>query len=346
MNLRRTKLILTTAAISLLIALGWWFVWPRVLLRQAEEAIVAKDLDKAEAVLSRLIRHSPKNARARFLFAQVLRRLHRPDDAEESLRKALQLGYPENDGKRELALAEAIKQFRPPIAITLRRISQENPDDLEVLEALARGYVAIQDWPQADFYFTALIERQPERAEMYQERGQARLAAARQAGEGHNRAAADFREVLRRLPDHFEAHLGLAQCLLSDAKMAEAKEEFRLCHELDAQRSEPLIGLANCALETHDWNLAEARLNEALQREPASVIALGMRGDLCLHRQKYTEAIPYFQRVLFLDPANKAAHLKLAQAFRQIGKIDDAKDQEALFERLRLAEEKGTSFRP
>src|SRR5262249_42523467 len=183
-NLCRSRLILAAAVIALLIALGWWLVWPRVLLRQAEDAMAANDPAQAEIVLRRLIQHSPKNARARFLLAQVLRRLHRPDDAEEALRQALQLGYPESEGKRELALAEAAKQFRPPIAFILEKISQENPDDLEVLEALARGYTAIQDWAQADFYFSALIERQPERAEIYQERGQARLAAARQTGEG------------------------------------------------------------------------------------------------------------------------------------------------------------------
>src|SRR5262245_42033099 len=76
---------------------GYRLRWPQYLLRKAENAIVANDLNGAETNLRRLISQSPRNARAHFLLAQVLRRLHHPDQAEEWLRKAQQLGYPEKE---------------------------------------------------------------------------------------------------------------------------------------------------------------------------------------------------------------------------------------------------------
>jgi len=337
---RRKKITLIAAAVTvlgLMMAIGWLW-WPKFLLKKAEEAIAANDLDRAEKVLHQLIRHSPQNARAHFLLAQALRRLRRSNDAEESLRQAQRLGYSEEEGKRELALNEAAKRFHPSIAYALRKLLDNNPDDLELLEALAQGYASIHDWREADPCFTKLIELEPHRAELYFERGQLRQMAP--DGQGHDKAAADFREVLLRIPDHFEARLCLAQCLLSDANLTGAQQEFRVCRKIDLRRPEPIIGLAICAVEDQDLPKAQALLREALTYDPDSVVALAMLGDLSLLRQQYAEAIPYFQKVLALDPANKAAHLKLAQAFRSSGMLPEAKNQEDRFQRLQKMEER------
>jgi Flp pilus assembly protein TadD len=317
---------------------GYRLLWPQYLLRKAENAISANDLNGAETNLRRLISQSPKNARAHFLLAQVLRRLHHPDQAEESLRKAHQLGYPEKEGECELALNEAAIHFRPPLALTLRKFLEENPNDLDLLEALARGYASNRDWTQAELYFTRLIECQPNEVSWYWERGQARQDAAFETGEGHSRAAADFRETIRLNSNHMDARLRLAQCLLSNAQMNEAKEELVRCRQLDPKRAEPLIGLANCALEEQDWEKANQLLTEALELKWNSPIALAMKGDLYLLRQQPSQAIPYFQKVLVLEPTNKAAHLKLAQAYRSSGRLEEAKNQEAAFQRLQSNE--------
>jgi tetratricopeptide (TPR) repeat protein len=345
MNRGRNKIILlpTPLAILGLAAAGWFLMWPQWLLREAQHGIAANDLDGAESNLRGLTRHSPKNAKGWFLLAQVLRRHQRHIEAEDALRQALKLGYPEREGQRELALNEAAIQFRPPIAVTLKKFLEENPNDLDLLEALARGHASTRDWQKTDRYFTHLIELQPEKVEWYWERGQTRQDAAYESGGGHTLASDDFREVVRRVPDHLEARLRLAQCLLSNAKMAEAKVELQRCRELDPRRAEPLIGLANCALEEQDWDQAHALLTQALERKWNSLIALAMKGDLHLRRQQYAEAIPYFQKILVLDPTNKAAHLKLAQAFRSSGKLLEAKDQENAFQRLQQMEERNAN---
>jgi Flp pilus assembly protein TadD len=351
---------------------GFRLLWPQYLLRKAESAISANDLNGAETNLRQLISQSPKNARAHFLLAQVLRRLHHPDQAEESLRKALQLGYSEKEGERELMLDETAIRFSPhfglilrvlledpknaelqnvsnrdwTFASILRRFLAENPNDVDLLTLLARGYATNRDWTDAEVHLTRLIECQPNEATWYWERGQARQDAAFETGEGHDRAAADFRQTIRLNPNHMDARLRLAQCLLSNAQMNEAKEELLRCRQLDPQRAEPLIGLANCALEEQDWEKANELLTQALELKWNSPIALAMKGDLYLLRQQPSEAIPYFQKVLVLDPTNKAAHLKLAQAYRSSGRLDEAKNQEAAFQRLQSNGVTGSSTKP
>jgi len=303
-------------------------------------------LNQAEEVLLRYFSNWPKNARARFLMAQVLRRQGRPVQAKESLQKALHLGFPEGkESNRELTLDEAAIQFSPSLADALRKMLKENPTDPDLLEALGRGYGSIRDWAPAESYFNNLIELQPEKAAWYRERGKVRQEAAFENGQGHSLAAADFLEAIRLDPVHIEAHLRLAQCWLSNAQMTEAKKELLLCRQLDPKRPEPLIGLATCALEEQDWDRADEYLTKALELQWNSVIALAMKGDLHLLRQQYAQALPYFQKVLVLDPANRAAHLKLAQAYRLSGMVSEANNQEAAYQRLRQKEDKESGVR-
>ena len=343
-NRKKTLLAGTVLVAACVGYVGWSYLWPQYLLKQAEQAMVANDLVRAEELLQRLNRHAPRNGRARFLLAQVLRRRQRPDKAEEALRQARQLGYPAIECQRERVLNEAVIEFRPLIADALIKLLNDKPDDGEVLQALAEAYGRLHNWTEADRYLTRLIEQHPEKVEAWLERGRVRQAAkALERDQNHDDAAADFREVIRRAPDHFRARLSLAECLLSDARIADAKSEFLICRQLNPAHTEPLIGLAICAAEEQDLQQAQALLAQVLNLEPHSLIALSMQGDFCLRRKEYAEAIRYYKKLLSLDPANTAAHLNLAQAFRQSGRLEDAKNEEALFQQLRQPKGKRSS---
>lgn len=338
---RKKTLLAGIALAACLGCVGWFYVWPEYLLKQAERAVANNDLVRAEAVLQRLNRHDPENGRARFLLAQVLRRRQRPDKAYEALKQARRLGYAEIECQRELALNEAALEFRPQAADALIKLLNDKPDDEEILQALADGYIKLQNWTAADRYLTRLLEQHPESVEPWVQRGQVRYAAkAIERDQNNDVAAADFREVIRRVPDHFKAHMGLAECLLNDAQLASAKRELLICRQLNPAHTEPLIGLAICAMEEQHLEQAQALLDQAMNLQPNSLMALSMQGDLCLRRKEYTDAIRFYQKVLSVDPSNKAIHLKLAQAYRHSGRLEDAKNEEALFQQLRQSEEK------
>jgi len=341
-NRKKTLLAGTALAVVCAVWVGWVYVWPQYLLKQAEQAIAAGDLVRAEEVLQRLNRRDPQNARARFLLAQVLRRRQRPDKAEEVLKQARRLGYPEIECHRELLLNEAVIKFSPLISDSLIELQNDKPDDEEVLQTLGEGYARLHKWTEADRYLTCLIDQHPENLEAWVDRGQVRRAA-RERDQNHDEAAADFREAIRRAPDHFWARLGLAECLLGDARMADAKRELLICRQLNPAHTEPLIGLAICAAEEQDLQQAQALLAQALDRDPNSLIALSKQGDLCLRRKQYADAIRFYKKLLSLDPTDKAAHLNLAQAFRHMGRLEDAKNEEARFQQLRQQKGKPSS---
>src|SRR6184192_4026260 len=93
-------IILIPAAIGI----GWWFYWP---------TYRRNHLPLAKASLEKLLKDAKvheeprQEAHVQLLYARVLRRLGRSNDAWSPLQAAVQGGLPEPEGRREYALLEA-----------------------------------------------------------------------------------------------------------------------------------------------------------------------------------------------------------------------------------------------
>ncbi len=328
------------------IGIGWWIYWPTYhrhhLLAVAEKAIESNNLSLAKESLETLFKEKAgsqwefgQEAHVQLLYARVLRRLGRGPDAWAPLRAAVEGGLPEPEGRREYALLEAEDDF-PLAEKSLRRVLEESPNDVEVLQALAEGYAKNQHWQESENAYTRWLQVQPEQVNIIMGRGHARLELRRL-----EQAEADFRHVLATSPNHFQARLSLAQCLLSDFKVEEAEAELGRCHQLLPARPEPLVGLAACALERADLDKAQTQIKEALALDPASTPALTLLGIFHLRRQRYDLAIPVFERVILLNPRDKQGHLGLAQALAKNGQLEKAKKHEILFNELEKAQPSG-----
>jgi tetratricopeptide (TPR) repeat protein len=230
-----------------------------------------------------------------------------------------------------------LKGFTPRAEENLRRVLQERPDDPEVIEALAAGCSAEHRWQEANDWYTRLVAVDPHQPDWLLKRGKLRLDATGYQFGRPDRAAEDFREVIRRRPDDFDARLYLAHSLLSDAKVAQARTDLLVCRKQRPDRVEPLVGLALCAAEDRQWDQAEGLLNEALALDPKDTHVLLRMGDLQLRRQNLDAAVRFYRQVLDLDPRNKGARLKLAQAYRSRGELDKAGEEERRYRELEAA---------
>jgi len=211
-----------------------------------------------------------------------------------------------------------------------------------VLRRLVKADTSANRWDDVDRVYSRWLDFEPDRLDIRLARGQNRLTMARETGGSTAPAVDDFRSILNRDPDNYEARLSLAQTLLSDAHMAEAQKELLVCRRLRPGRAEPLIGLASCAIEDRNWTEAHDLLRQALERDPGSATALTMKGDVCLQQQQYAQAAEYFREALKWEPLNKNAHLKLAQALRYGGRDDEARREERAYEKLDHAEKQAS----
>ena len=312
---------------------GYWPVLHRKgLLATAEQAARAGNLAMADEALKELTREDPNNLRAQFLYAQVLRRQGRAEEADLHLGKAGDLGLPVEEGRRELGLLYAPLNFSLADG-ALKSVLKSHPDDVEVLKALAEGCARTHRWVEAEEYFARWLVLQPDNLELLLDRGELYVDIER-----YQAAESDFRRILQLSPGHYRARLLLSHCLLAEAHMTEAEPELQLCRQMRPESPDPLIGLAACAMEREDLEKAHTLLAQALALDRGSLRALNEIGTIQMYRRRYDLAIPLYERLLGLDKNHKQAHLKLAQCLRYVGRLDEAKVHQERYEELDAAE--------
>ena len=330
------------------VGIWWWYYGPAYhqshLLADAEKAVQAEDFTKAEELLRQILKENPNQPRPQLLYTTTLRRLGRRKEAYLPLQRAIELGVPELETRREYALLEARDDFTLAER-SLLIILDTNPDDLEVVQTLAVCYARQSRWPEAQKWYTRWLEIDPGRQEALFDRGRVHL----QAG-NYGPAMTDFREVLKASPNNFQARLLLAHCLLSEAKIPEAEGELQTCRKLRPASPEPLTGLATCAMENNDLDKAQQLVHDALVLEPDFLLALHLQGNLFLRRQKFDLAIPVFEQIVGKNKGDKEGHLKLAQALSQSGQVERAKKHQEVFQQLdredQLRQQKERGIRP
>jgi tetratricopeptide (TPR) repeat protein len=332
---RRSHYLLVAATIILVTAVtcvSWWFYWPAYhrgrQIALAERLLNADEAPRAEEIILASIKDMPEDAQAQFLHARILRKLGRLTEGSAALRRARELGFSPTQCQRESALIEAFQDFHLGEG-HLQDLLKADPNDLEVEEALARGYGGQQRWLDAEQAYTHLIKMHPQKAAFRLDRGRVRLELAR-----YDQAATDFREFLQSSSRNFEARLLLAHCLLGNAHVAEAEKELQACRRLQPAHPGPLIGLANCALERGQLDQAQKLIQEARALAPDDLLALHVQGILYLRRRRYDLAISLYEAILQKNPRDKEAHLKLAQALSQSGDASRALKHQEKFEQL------------
>jgi tetratricopeptide (TPR) repeat protein len=310
-------------------AYAWWWYWPTHRLDQAEAAARAGDWAKAAELARPLTLTTPPDPRALLLTGRAARKQKKYADAEKELARAAQAGADEAAVRRELALTRAEVRYSPVVESYLKKALDHDPDDFEVLAALARGSAEAGRWLDADRYFARALAVRPDDFDLRLDRGYLRLLAATEYASGTAaESAADFAELVRRDPDHYLARLYLAHCLLLDAKLKEGREHLLVCRRMNPRATEPLTGLAHCAIEEDDWEEAERLLTQALALDPRAHQALVLLGDLHLRRERYEPAADAYRRAIAVLPTHPPAYLKLSQALR--GLKQDAEADAAL----------------
>jgi tetratricopeptide (TPR) repeat protein len=208
--------------------------------------------------------------------------------------------------------------------------SRLDPEEPRLHARLAQLYLRQDEMPRALEEARFAVERQPEDIE-----SRMLLAGILFALGDEQEAADQYRAVLEQDPQVVDAYLLLSSIYANWGQMGRAKAILEL---LIAAQADPSMGyyylgrlLANAGLldQAHDT------LNEALQRQPRSVIIMT---DIALveeMRGRPEDANLLYRRVLSLDPGNEVARRRLAGMLVGQKKYDEALEE---FRRLESIE--------
>ena len=273
---------------------------------------------------------SGDDERARTFLALTLAATNRCSEAEPALVKA---GASTNAELQRLA-GLALVQCRiagnrlDDAAAVLSRLRASYPADADVLYQSARLHMTA--WNDA---IHQLYEKAPASFRVNQLSGEI-LETQGQFAE----AAIEYRKAIAKNPQALNLHFRLARSILMGSHTPESLEAAmkELGAELALNPNDAVAHYqaAQIYLNQQKPQEAEASLQRALDLNSSFPEALIALGKLRMDEKKFADAVALLQKAVSLMPKSEAAHYSLMMAYRNAGRMADAKREKAELDKL------------
>jgi predicted Zn-dependent protease len=204
----------------------------------------------------------------------------------------------------------------------LQRAFERNPDDQEVVKALAIGCFDAHEFAEAEPYLDGWCALQPGQTEPFLRR----LELAVQRGKV-DQAVEDGEHLLELEPGNPTLRQRVLFLFLTNGRFAETE---RACRRLLRGLPNDLslrYYLAEACHEQGKDDEAARLLDRLLQEQPRFLEALMLRGVLYYQAGRDDQAIALLQKVVAQKPSQQAARHYLGLALARAGKTTDARGE-------------------
>jgi tetratricopeptide (TPR) repeat protein len=294
------------------------------------EAFHKGDYPTAERELS-----ASPDPRAKAFLALTLAATNRCDQADSELRRAWLASHSDTQRLAGLALAQCdITRSRwDDASSVVAKLRTQYPADADVLYLSARLYMRAWNDTIYQLYKTnpASFRVNQISGEILETQGQ------------FTAAAAEYRKALEKNPEGLNLHFRLGRALLLSSHSPEtldaALKEFEAELARNPQDAVAHYQVAQVLLAQDKSKDAVARLERALQLNadfPEALIALG---KLRVEEKRDDDAIALLSRATQLMPRSEAAHYSLMMAYRNAGKMAEARREKTELDKLQKVPE-------
>jgi len=263
----------------------------------------AQQAKSAVPILQRAVELRPGNATAHQDLAAAYIQLNQLDDAVRQLREALKLSPNVPQLHYNLGLAFKMQDNAADAIQELETTEKLDPSEPEAPNALGVLYLQAGRYADAARELNISLKLRPENGD-----GWAMLGSVYNHLDKLPEAAAALREAIRQLPQQPDPHLTLAAVLVKQNQTAEAAAERKEAAEL---------------------------MRSNMNRQRAEVASNS--GNSLLKSGKVDEAIVEFRDAVSYDTNYAEAHIGLAQALEQQGKVVEAAAERQKAEALEKA---------
>jgi tetratricopeptide (TPR) repeat protein len=150
-------------------------------------------------------------------------------------------------------------------------------------------------------------------------------------------AETSARKALALNPSLPRAHLLLGEIALAHGQLPNAITEFEQERDLDPLNGAVYERLGDAYIRAGDFERAQQALDRAVLLEPTVNIPFILLGKVLLKQQNSSMAKMYLEHALQMDPKNYMAHYLLGQAYRALGRSDDATREYQAAEQIQAA---------
>jgi len=140
-------------------------------------------------------------------------------------------------------------------------------------------------------------------------------------------AAQDAQKALDISPKLPLAHFMLGEVLLYKSDVAHALEQFEQERAINPAYPKVYDRLGDVYTRTGQYQQAQEALTRAISLDVSSTGPFIQMGKVFLRRGDPQTAAVYLQHAVKMDPGNYITHTLLGQAYRSLGKEDDAKKE-------------------
>jgi tetratricopeptide (TPR) repeat protein len=263
---------------------------PDPLLEQSRSLVDKGDFKQAEQTIRQYLDQHTRSADGHFLLGFILFK----------------------QGKPQASLSEYTQgaKFRNPSA-----------NDLQIV---GLNYVLLEQYADADHWFTRSLEFNPNNPQGWYYLGRAKYSENR-----FEEAISAFRECLNRDPKNVKAEDNLGLSYQALGRMDEALAAYRDAIAWQARTLEkypgPFLDLGSLLLEQNQVQDAIAYLRQAVEISPQDSRAHEQLGKAYSRLNELEKAQEELERAVALAPESAPAHFMLGQVYRKRGLTEKAK---------------------
>ncbi len=305
------------------------------LLRQAQDQVNSGHLDEALQKLDTLAAGQPEPAGVEHLRGMVFYHQGKMVEAASAFAKAVAQD-PKNFEAMQMQGVSLFRAGKPAEAVPLLEqahssVSSANVDPYYVLGLC---YLDTSRYDDARKAFASQYGFAPDSAPAY-------LLAARMElrREYLPIAEASARKALALNPSLPRAHLLLGEIALARGQWPDAARQFEQERDLDPLNGAVYERLGDTYIRAGDFERAQQALDRAVLLEPTVNIPFILLGKVLLKQQNGLMAKMYLEHALEMDPKNYMAHYLLGQAYRALGRTEDAAREYHAAEQIQTASE-------
>lgn len=273
----------------------------------------------------------PDDPDAWFQAARTARRRGKFADAKHDLAEFEKLGGSADDIRLERDLILVQQGLIGEIDARLRStIEPDHPDARYVLEALARGYLAVERWADARQACQLWRAIEPDAYWPWLWGGwvSERMTQLEQAG-------AFYRKAFELNPEERDVRVSLARLLVLQRSPGDAIVHYQWVVDRAPEDSEAALGLAQCRIELGRTGEALPGIEQVLSREPSSQPAIALRGRAAMESGDPAGAESWLRQAVKGDPSDAESLHLLVLALRAQHKEPEANELATRLERLR-----------
>ena len=284
-----------------------------------------REYRKAANVLEKGLRVDPKMSSASALLGIALYELGDYAAAKRNLESALRADP--KDTNAELLLANGLIRLGEfqSAADHLRRLSERLPENQEIWYLLGKVHMKLSEEA-----LSKLTNLDPNSVWVHEISGE-----VMESMKNYDGALLEYKKAVEVAPQQAGTHYHLGNAYWSLNMWDAATEQFRAELANDPSNCLAQWKMGNIILEEHgDSAGALAEIQKALDACPDLMSARVDRARALIKLERHSEAVNDLEAAVKADPAESLTHFLLAQAYRALGRTQEAQAEMKVFSKL------------